>query len=124
MHIIVSYRKSLVKTGKPIVVKVWGKEIYTDNLILENITGNVIFHERVVDYHGTTTPLVIPIETETDSDVVEYDKEIIDIMAEHPGVFDQDQLKKEEKLEKKRIAERIRYRKKNKIYVPAEIPLN
>lgn len=69
MKLTVYYHRFLVKIGKPICVSNGHSEIHTDKLILENITGQVIFnstkekgiHLTQARRHGTTTPLEIEI---------------------------------------------------------------
>jgi len=97
--IIVQYRKSKVKTGKPIAIKVGRKEIFTDNLTLKNISANVIFNPKSKSRHGTTTPMIIKLDVEPQ---IETDLNI---------------------LEAKRIKERIRYQKKHPIVKGIRIPI-
>lgn len=93
MNIIVSYRRFEAKNGHPISVKVGDSEIYTDKLILENISGAVSFSPGHKDRHGTTAPLIIPI---MDGPLT------IDFESMDPG-------------ERKRVKERMRYIEKNPV---------
>lgn len=98
--IIIQYRKSLVKTGKPIAVKVGRKELFTDKIIFENISGNIVYDPIHKGKHGTTTPMKIKIEDALDVEpYVETDIEMMDVSLE------------EDPKESKRIRERIRYQK-------------
>ncbi len=106
----VFYKKSLVKTGRPIVVSNGRSEIYTNHVTFENLTSELVYNNAQEKFpaaarYGTTTPLLIEIQGEddvTDEDVLH---------------FTSNQLKKYldgmNPKEKKRIKERIRYRKNN-----------
>ena len=106
----VFYKKSLVKTGRPIVVSNGTSEIYTDHIIFENLTSELVYNNAQEKFpaaakFGTTTPLLIEIQGEDD------------ITSEDILHFTSSQLKKYldgmNPIEKKRIKERIRYRKNN-----------
>jgi len=102
-NIIIQYRKSKVKTGKPIAVKVGRTEIFTSKILLNNVSGNVIFNPIHKNKHGTTTPMILKIEDAIDVEpYTETDVIIPDIIYEA-------------KKEAKRIKERIRYQKNNPI---------
>jgi len=106
----VFYKKSLVKTGKPIVVSNGKSEIYTDHVTFENLTSELVYNNAQEKFpaaarYGVTTPLLIEIQGEddvTDEDVLH---------------FTSSQLKKYldgmNPIERERIKERIRYRKNN-----------
>lgn len=104
------YKKSLVKTGRPIVVSNGTSEIYTNHVTFENLTSELVYNNAQAKFpaaarFGTTTPLLIEIQGEddiTDEDILHFTSR---------------QLKKYldglTTKEKKRIKERIRYRKNN-----------
>jgi len=71
MYFVISYRKTRVAQGNPIVVRVGDTEIFTQHLIMENITGSVYFGKK--DFCGTRAPLVIHI----DPDIVEEPQALI-----------------------------------------------
>jgi hypothetical protein len=81
MKLAIYYHRLLVSTGKPICVSNGKSEIHTDKIILQNITGQVIFnstkgrgiHLGQARRHGTTTPLEIEIlpDPEVDFEVIE-----------------------------------------------------
>ena len=106
----VFYKKSLVKTGSPIVVSNGTSEIYTNHVTFENLTSEMVYNNAQEKFqaaakYGTTTPLLIEIQGEDD------------ITSENILHFTSSQLKKYldgmNLKEKKRIKERIRYRKNN-----------
>ena len=106
----VFYRKSLVKTGKPIVVSNGRSEIYTDHVTFENLTSELVYNNAQAKFpaaarFGTTTPLLIEIQGEddvTDEDILKFTS--IQLNKYLDGI---------NLTEKKRIKERIRYRKNN-----------
>jgi len=104
------YKKSLVKTGRPIVVSNGRSEIYTDHITFENLTSELVFNNAKNKFpsaakFGTTTPLLIEIQSE--DDITEND-----LLNFTPDELNQylDELNPQEK---KRIKQRIRYRKNN-----------
>lgn len=106
----VFYKKSLVKTGRPIVVSNGRSEIYTDHVIFENLTSELVYNNAqekfpVAARFGTTTPLLIEIQSEddiTENDLLNFTFDKLDKYLD--GLTTK---------EKKRIRERIRYRKNN-----------
>lgn len=96
MNLIISYRKFKVKSGKPICLSVKGYEIFTDNLILKNITGHVTFQPNKRDRHGSTAPLIIPIIDDT---VISIDESNINSIKDP--------------IKRKRAREKLRYRANN-----------
>ena len=109
MIIGIYYKKSKVKTGKPIVVSNGISEIHTDTVILDNVSGQVLYggakNFPIAARHGTTTPLLIKIKD--DNNVSENE-----ILNFTPTLLEE-YLKDLNLDEKKRIKERIRYRKNN-----------
>ncbi|MBA4718941.1 MAG: hypothetical protein HRO68_07575 [Nitrosopumilus sp.] len=86
-------------------------EIHTDCVILENVSGQVIYNNAkkilpIAARHGTTTPLLIKIET---GDSIAKEEEILNFTTECLYEY----LKNLDPKERKRIKERIRYRKNN-----------
>lgn len=78
MKLSIYYHRFLVQTGKPICVSNGHSEIHTDKLILENISGQVLFnstkgrgiHLTQARRHGTTTPLEIEIMPSFEDEIV------------------------------------------------------
>ena len=106
----VFYKKSLVKTGRPIVVSNGKSEIYTDHVTFENLTSELVYNNAQDKFpsavrFGTTTPLLIEIQSE--GDITEND-----LLNFSPDELNQ-YLDGLDTKEKKRIKERIRYRKNN-----------
>jgi len=104
------YKKSLVKTGKPIVVSNGRSEIYTDHVTFENLTSELVFNNAKNKFpsavkFGTTTPLLIEIQS--DDDITEND--LLNLSSVELNQY-LDELNPQER---KRIKERIRYRKNN-----------
>lgn len=104
------YRKSLVKTGRPIVVSNGRSEIYTNHVTFENLTSELAYNNAKEKFpaaarFGTTTPLLIEIQGEddiTENDLLDFSPDELDKYLD--GLTAK---------EKKRIKERIRYRKNN-----------
>ena len=106
----VFYKKSLVKTGKPIVVSNGRSEIYTDHVTFENLTSELVYNNAKNKFpsavkFGTTTPLLIEIQGEddiTENDLLDFSPDELDKYLD--GLTAK---------ERKRIKEKIRYRKNN-----------
>jgi len=104
------YRKSLVKTGRPIVVSNGRSEIYTDHVTFENLTSELVYNNAQEKFpaaarYGTTTPLLIEIQGEdgvTDEDILHFTSSQLNKYLDGMN-----------SIERKRIKERIRYRKNN-----------
>lgn len=77
MKLAIYYHRYLVSTGKPICVSNGRSEIHTNKIILEGISGQVIFnstkgpgyHKAQARRHGTTTPLEIEILPDFEDDI-------------------------------------------------------
>ena len=105
------YKKSQVKNNNPIVVSNGRSEIYTNSVILNNISGQIIFDSAkklfpIAARSGTTTPLLLKIDDD-ESNIKE--KDIMNFTKPELNEY----LKGIDSKEKKRIIERIRYRKNN-----------
>ncbi len=106
----VFYKKSLVQTGRPIVVSNGTSEIYTDHITFENLTSEMVYNNAQDKFpaavkFGTTTPLLIEIQSEddiTENDLLNFSFDKLDKYLD--GL---------DTKEKKRVKERIRYRKNN-----------
>ena len=71
MQIIVYYNKKQKKNGTVITIRVGNRAIHTDKLILENISGGIIYGNKSQSYiekYGISCPLVIPIQEEPPTD--------------------------------------------------------
>ena len=106
----VFYKKSLVKTGRPIVVSNGTSEIYTDHVTFENLTSELVYNNAQEKFpaaarFGTTTPLLIEIQGEDDV----TDEDILHFTSSQLNKY----LDGMNPKEKKRIKERISYRKNN-----------
>jgi len=104
------YKKSLVKTGRAIVVSNGRSEIYPDHVIFENLTSEMVYNSAQEKFpsaakFGTTTPLLIEIQSE--DDITEND--LLNLSPDELNQY----LDGLDTKEKKRIKERIRYRKNN-----------
>ncbi len=67
----VFYKKSLVKTGRPIVGSNCTSEIYTDHVTFDNLTSEMVYNNAQDKFpaavrYGITTPLLIEIQGEDD----------------------------------------------------------
>lgn len=61
-QMIISYRKSLVKTGSPGVLKVGHSEINFESLSIKGKVNAIMnFNPNYKSRHGTTMPLIIQI---------------------------------------------------------------
>jgi len=103
------YKKSLLKTGRPIVVSNGRSEIYTDHVTFENLTSELVYDNAQEKFpsaakFGTTTLL---IEIQGEDDVTEND--LLNFTFDKLNQYFDGLTTKE----KKRIKERIRYRKNN-----------
>lgn len=100
MNLIVSYRKSLLKIDKPIVISNGRSEIYTKKFKFKNISGHVEYSSKNFSKHGTKAPMIINIRPG----------------GEDYGPLDDTPVDKDEmKKELKRTKERERYIKLNPI---------
>ncbi len=98
MRLVITYRKYEAKNGKPICISNGKSEIFTDNLTLANISGNVTFQPHQKNRNGSTAPLIIPI---TDEFFVPIEKSDLNKIKD-PSI-------------KKRIREQLRYRENHPI---------
>ena len=93
MKLIVSFRRFEVKKGKPICISNGKSEIFTSKFSFKNVSGDVTFQPDKRGKHGSLAPLIIPV----------IDENIFDVNAiEDPMV-------------KKRMKERLRYRREHPI---------